>query len=186
MYHSAPVLTVLASMKTLVLGGVRSGKSRLAEQLAIDSGMKVTYIATAIAGDAAMAQRIEAHKKRRPYEWQLVEEPLYLANTLVEHAGDDQCLLVDCLTLWLTNCLIHDDKALFGQQRELLIDRISVLPGRIILVSNETSMGITPMGELSRRFCDEAGQLHQDIATISDRVILTVAGLPHFLKGEKL
>lgn len=171
-------------MKTLILGGVRSGKSRLAERLAVESGLPVTYIATASAGDEEMRARIAAHRARRPAAWPLVEEPRELAAALHTRATADRCLLVDCLTLWLTNLLTDNDATLLERERDALLNVLPALPGRIILVSNETNMGVTPLGELTRRYCDEAGRLHQDLARICEHVILTVAGLPHILKGK--
>ena len=171
-------------MHELILGGVRSGKSRLAERLASGSGLPVTYIATASAGDAEMAERIAQHQADRPGHWTLVEEPLALASVLQTHAAENHCLLVDCLTLWLTNLLLTDDGERLASERVALLDVMPTLPGRLILVSNETGMGVVPLGELSRRFCDEAGRLHQALAQTCDRVILTVAGLPHVLKGD--
>ncbi len=170
-------------MKELILGGVRSGKSRLAEQRALASGLAVTYVATATAGDAEMQARIAEHRRRRPSSWALIEEPLALARVLREQAAPDRCLLVDCLTLWLTNLLGVSDENVFVKEHDALIDLLPQLPGHIILVSNETGLGVVPLGALSRRFCDEAGWLHQDIARLSDRVLLTVAGLPQLLKG---
>lgn len=171
-------------MKELILGGARSGKSRLAERHALASGLAVTYVATATPGDGEMQTRIAEHRQRRPPTWTLVEEPLALARVLREQAAPDRCLLVDCLTLWLTNLLCANDEIAFVTQRRALVELLPQLPGHIILVSNETGMGVVPLGVLSRRFCDEAGWLHQDIAQLSDRVILTVAGLPHLLKGK--
>ncbi len=171
-------------MKTLILGGVRSGKSRLAENMAIGSGLPVTYIATATAWDDEMRARIAAHRARRPAAWSVVEEPYALAATLHSHAAPDRCLLVDCLTLWLTNLLMVEDSSSLERECAALLDTLPSLPGQLILVSNETNMGITPLDELTRRYCDEAGRLHQDLAQICERVILTVAGLPHILKGE--
>ncbi len=173
-------------MKTLILGGVRSGKSRLAERLARESGRPVTYIATATAGDAEMTERIAAHRARRPANWAVIETPLALAAALQAHARADGCLIVDCLTLWLTNLLLVDDAAALGRERQALLDALGDLPGDILLVGNETGMGIVPLGELTRRYCDAAGWLHQDIAAHCDRVLLTVAGLPLALKGELL
>ena len=170
-------------MKTLILGGVRSGKSRLAEQFASESNLAVSYIATATAEDEEMQKRIASHRKHRPEHWHLIEEPLQLASVLSEHAADGHCVLVDCLTLWLTNLLMADDAGIFECEREALLKALPELPGEIILVSNETNMGVMPMGELSRRYCDEAGRLHQELAQLCDRVFLTVAGLPHILKG---
>lgn len=173
-------------MRTLVLGGVRSGKSQLAEQLAGTTGLPVTYVATARADDAEMARRIERHRADRPGHWGLVEVDTGLAAALEQAAGPEQCLLVDCLTLWLTQLLCSEDEALIEREREALIATVPRLPGTLVCVSNETGMGITPMDALSRRFADEAGWLHQRLAPVMDRVVLTVAGLPHVLKGDPL
>ncbi len=173
-------------MKTLVLGGVRSGKSRLAERLATESGLPVTYVATARADDAEMARRIERHRADRPADWGLVEVDTGLARALERAAAPDQCLLLDCLTLWLTQLLCTEDESRIEREREALIATIPRLPGTLVFVSNETGMGITPMDALSRRFADEAGWLHQRLAPAMDRVVLTVAGLPHVLKGDPL
>jgi adenosylcobinamide kinase/adenosylcobinamide-phosphate guanylyltransferase len=173
-------------MAELILGGARSGKSRLAEKLAADSGLTVTYIATSQALDGEMSARIRQHRERRPAAWALVEEPVELARVLQELASPERCLLVDCLTLWLTNLLMLDDHARLIAEREALLACLSALPGRIILVSNETGLGVVPMGELTRRYVDEAGWLHQAIAERCQRVIFTVAGLPMLLKGAPL
>ena len=143
----------------------------------------MVYVATATAGDAEISVRIRAHQERRPAEWSLVESPLALAATLRANAAPERCVLVDCLTLWLTNLLCANDEHVFRRERDALLDIFSTLPGRIILVSNETNMGVMPLGELTRRFGDEAGCLHQELALLCDRVVLTVAGLPLFLKG---
>jgi adenosylcobinamide kinase/adenosylcobinamide-phosphate guanylyltransferase len=171
-------------MKELILGGARSGKSALAERLAIESGLDVVYIATATAGDAEMAGRIAHHRSRRPAHWDLVEEPLHLTASLQVSAASGRCLLVDCLTLWLNNVIT--DEALFQRERAALLEVFPNLPGRIILVSNEVGMGIVPLGELTRRYCDEAGRLHQDLAQLCDRVTLVAAGLPLVFKGNPL
>lgn len=174
-------------MKELILGGMRSGKSRLAEQCALQSGLEVVYIATATAGDEEMAQRIAHHRSHRPATWILVEEPLSLARALKEYATEQRCLLVDCLTMWLSNHLAEDDPssvAAYRHEMGQLLQQLTTLPGHIILVSNEVGMGVVPMGELSRRFVDEAGRMHQALAAVCDRVTLCVAGLPHVVKGE--
>jgi len=173
-------------MLQLILGGARSGKSRLAEKLAADSGLPVTYIATSQPLDGEMNARITQHRARRPAEWALVEEPLALARVLREHAAPDRCLLVDCLTLWLTNLLMLDDPSQLNAEREALLNSLAALPGEIIFVSNETGMGVVPLGELTRRYVDEAGWLHQALAERCQRVVLTVAGLPLTLKGTAL
>ena len=169
-------------MKTLVLGGIKSGKSRFAESLATETGRSVVYIATASADDNEMRQRIEHHKKSRPSQWHVIEEPIELGRMIKMHSSKQCCLLIDCLTLWLTNLLLHENKSTLLQQKAELINSVSRAPGPIIFVSNETSLGIVPMGELTRQFCDEAGLLHQELAALCDNVVLTVAGLPQFLK----
>ncbi len=170
-------------MRELILGGARSGKSALAEQRAAASGLTITYIATAQALDEEMAARIEHHQQQRPDHWQLVEEPLELAAVLKQHAAPDRCLLVDCLTLWLNNLLADDST--FERYRREFLELLPQLPGEIILVSNEVGLGIVPLGELSRRFCDESGRLHQAVAARCERVTFVTAGLPMTLKGEQ-
>jgi adenosylcobinamide kinase/adenosylcobinamide-phosphate guanylyltransferase len=169
-------------MQELILGGARSGKSTLAEQRAHSNGLSVVYLATATAGDAEMAGRIAHHQAHRPQTWQLVEEPIHLAQALMTHTSEDHCVLVECLTLWLTNLLTADETSM-QQEQTALLEVLPTLPGNIILVSNEVGMGVVPMGELSRRFIDEAGRLHQQLAAICDRVTLVVAGLEQRLKG---
>jgi adenosylcobinamide kinase/adenosylcobinamide-phosphate guanylyltransferase len=173
-------------MKELILGGARSGKSALAERLARESSMAVTYIATATAGDGEMSARIAHHRARRPAEWRVVEEPLRLAEVIKAHAAPDRCLIVDCLTLWLNNLLAAENESLLRDECADLLESLPTLPGRILLVSNEVGMGIVPLGELSRRFCDEAGRLHQYLAQICERVVFVAAGLPLVLKGNPL
>jgi adenosylcobinamide kinase/adenosylcobinamide-phosphate guanylyltransferase len=173
-------------MRNLILGGARSGKSRLAEQLASDSGLPVTYIATSEPLDGEMNERVRLHRQRRPADWGLIEEPLALAAVLRREAAAGRCLLVDCLTLWLTNLLMLDNPERLAQEREALLDCLASLPGEVILVSNETGMGVVPLGELTRRYVDEAGWLHQALAERCQRVVLTVAGLPLTLKGTAL
>ncbi|WP_024646787.1 bifunctional adenosylcobinamide kinase/adenosylcobinamide-phosphate guanylyltransferase [Pseudomonas syringae] len=173
-------------MLQLILGGARSGKSRLAEKLAADSSLNVIYIATSQPLDGEMNQRVASHRARRPDHWGLVEEPVELARVLFDKAAPDRCLLVDCLTLWLTNLLMLDSPERLAQERETLLDCLAELPGEIIFVSNETGLGVVPLGELTRRYVDEAGLLHQALAERCQRVVLTVAGLPLTLKGTAL
>lgn len=173
-------------MLQLILGGARSGKSRLAEKLATDSALEVIYIATSQPLDGEMNQRIAHHRERRPSHWGLIEEPLELARVLQQAAGTGRCLLVDCLTLWLTNLLMLEDEQRLVFEREALLQCVATLPGEIIFVSNETGMGVVPLGELTRRYVDEAGWLHQALAERCQRVVLTVAGLPLTLKGTAL
>ncbi|PWB32839.1 bifunctional adenosylcobinamide kinase/adenosylcobinamide-phosphate guanylyltransferase [Pseudomonas sp. SDI] len=172
-------------MLKLILGGARSGKSRLAEQCAQASGLAVTYIATSEPLDGEMNARVQLHRARRPTEWALIEEPLALARVLRENAAPQRCLLVDCLTLWLTNLLMLDNPERLAAERDALLDCLPQLPGEIILVSNETGLGVVPLGELTRRYVDEAGLLHQAVAERCASVVLTVAGLPLTLKGSQ-
>ena len=169
-------------MRQLILGGARSGKSALAERIAGECGREVVYVATAQPGDGEMAARIAHHRERRPSHWSCIEEPLALAGALRGHARDERCLLVDCLTLWLSNLLAHDDATRFVRERDALLETLPALPGEILLVSNEVGLGVVPMGELTRRFVDEAGRLHQMLAQRCERVLFVAAGLPLTLK----
>jgi adenosylcobinamide kinase/adenosylcobinamide-phosphate guanylyltransferase len=171
------------TMRELVLGGARSGKSRHAEQRARQSGLKVIYIATGEAGDEEMAVRIAHHRARRPDDWLTVEEPLRLAEALRAHAAPGCFVLVDCLTLWLSNLLTQGEDC-FRQERAALLDALPALSGDICLVSNEVGFGLVPLNPLARRFVDEAGRLHQELAACCERVVWIVAGLPHILKGH--
>ena len=171
--------------RQLILGGVRSGKSRLAERLASASGLPITYIATAHAGDAEMAARVAHHRAQRPAHWETVETGTALGAAIADAGAPGRLVLVDCLTLWLTRVLCSDDAdALLAVERAALIDAVRGSAGALIMVSNETGLGIMPMDALSRRFGDEAGRLHQDLAAICERVVMTAAGLPLVLKGE--
>lgn len=181
-------------MNELILGGARSGKSSLAEKRAAESGFKVIYVATGEAGDGEMAARIAHHRARRPAAWQTVECPLTLATTLSDLADQRTCLLVDCLTLWLSNLLFAGraaaqaeagkaiDCALLKGEIDALLTALPKLPGRVILVSNEVGWGVVPANPLARLFADEQGRLNQRIAAICDEVTLVAAGLPLTLK----
>ncbi|MBJ9424794.1 bifunctional adenosylcobinamide kinase/adenosylcobinamide-phosphate guanylyltransferase [Acinetobacter seifertii] len=172
-------------MLQLILGGARSGKSRLAEQTAISTQLPVTYVATAQALDPEMQSRIAHHQNQRPVHWALVEEPLFLANALKKIDQPNQIILVDCLTLWLTNLLLLEDQSVQQFECEQLLKVLPTLESEIILVSNETGLGVVPLGEISRRFVDESGRLHQALGQIADKVVFCVAGFPMILKGEK-
>ena len=181
-------------MRELIFGGARSGKSMLAEKRAAASGMQVVYVATAQALDGEMQRRIAHHQARRPPSWGLVESPLNLAATLRHHAAPNVCLLVDCLTLWLSNLLFAGASArqaeageavdcpLFRDEVLALVDALPQLPGRIIMVSNEVGWGVVPMAAVSRLFADEQGRLNQRVAAVCERVTLVAAGLPLILK----
>jgi adenosylcobinamide kinase/adenosylcobinamide-phosphate guanylyltransferase len=168
-------------MKELVLGGARSGKSALAERRAEASGLAVTYVATARVLDREMAERVARHREARPADWEVLELPIALAAGLAANAAPDRCLLVDCLTLWLSNLLDAGDEHL-TREKTALLRVLPDLPGRLVLVSNEVGQGIVPANALARRFRDEAGWLHQALAGLCDRVTLSVAGLPLTIK----
>lgn len=171
-------------MITLVLGGARSGKSRYAEQLASNSQLPVLYIATATALDEEMSARIAHHQTQRPSEWALCECPLQLAETLARESQKPQCILVDCLTLWLNNQLFHYPQQDFSLLFKQLIDSLQNNQAQIIFVANEVGLGIIPLGEISRQFVDEAGRLNQALAQRADTVFFIAAGLPLQLKGD--
>ncbi len=172
---------------TLILGGARSSKSAYAEKLATDSGLVVTYIATAQVYDDEFKARVQHHKDRRPADWALVEEPHRLTQVLARLAASNQCLIVDCLTVWLAQWLCADcnppKNSSWQLEREAFLTLLPTLAGTIILVSNEVGMGIVPLGEINRQFQDEQGRLNQAVAQIADSVNFIVAGLPLKLKG---
>lgn len=170
-------------MRTLILGGVRSGKSRYAEELATSAGGAVCVIVTATAGDAEMAARIAAHRARRPTSWRVLEEPLALGSALREVSGPRAVVIVDCLTLWLTNLLEQADEAVVQRESEALLGALQSAEGAVILVSNEVGAGIVPVNPLARRFIDATGVLHQRVAAECERVVWMVAGLPLVVKG---
>ena len=167
--------------KILVLGGARSGKSAYAESLADGWTGKRIYIATAQAHDEEMAARIKAHRKRRGKVWKTVGTLLDLPGALKEEAADDNFVLIDCLTLWLTNVMLAERDA--DRAVDELIDALIEAPGRIVLVSNEVGLGIVPGNDLARRFRDMAGKTNQRVAGAADEVVLMAAGLPMVLKS---
>lgn len=173
-------------MIELVLGGARSGKSRYAEQQALDSEKQVIYIATAEAGDLEMQSRINLHRQARPNHWITLEEPLHLAEIIKKHELTSTVLLVDCLTLWLCNILFNRQgeiqQSVFEKETIALYEVLSTYSSQLVLVSNEVGLGVVPLDKMSRRFVDEAGLLHQKIAALSDRVVLVTAGLVQVLK----
>ena len=164
----------------LIVGGARSGKSRYAQSLAEASGRSPIYIATAAAADDEMRDRIARHQAARDARWRTVEEPLALADVLSRDVAAGSVVLVDCLTLWLTN-LVLGDKDIEAATMDL-IQRLPTLEGAVIFVSNEVGSGIVPDNALARRFRDEQGRLNQALAQAVDAVVLVAAGLPLQLK----
>ena len=165
---------------TLVLGGARSGKSRHAEALVTAGPPPWRYVATAQAWDDEMRQRIALHCERRSEGWITEDAPLELPATLRELGRETAPILVDCLTLWLTNVMLAE-RDLAGCRAELL-DALTASVAPVVLVSNEVGLGIVPDNALARRFRDEAGLLHQQLAAKADRVLFIVAGLPMTVK----
>jgi adenosylcobinamide kinase / adenosylcobinamide-phosphate guanylyltransferase len=166
---------------TLVLGGARSGKSRYAERLVETAAAAGSYCATAEPGDAEMAARIAAHRARRGAFWQTIEAPLDLAAVVAAEAAPAHPLLVDCLTLWLSNLMLAG--AAIDEEFAVLRRALSAAAGPVVLVANEVGLGLVPETPLGRRFRDAAGRLNQEIAAIADRVVFVAAGLPLVLKG---
>jgi adenosylcobinamide kinase/adenosylcobinamide-phosphate guanylyltransferase len=181
----APIAGQLPAV-ALILGGARSGKSRHAEALVEAAAKAGTYIATAEAGDAEMAARIAHHRARRHDVgrgdfWRTIDAPLDLAPTILDHADPARPILVDCLTLWLSNLMLagrvadHETEALLGALRDAA--------GPIVLVANEVGLGLVPETPLGRHFRDAAGRLNQGVAALANRVVFIAAGLPLVLKG---
>jgi adenosylcobinamide kinase / adenosylcobinamide-phosphate guanylyltransferase len=166
---------------TLVLGGARSGKSSHAEKLARATGLSRVYLATAQAFDDEMAARIAQHKADRAKDgWRTIEEPVELATAIVQNAAPDTVLLVDCLTLWLSNIMLSNGDVRAAQTK--LIQALEDAKGPVILVSNEVGMGIVPETKLGRDFRDAQGRLNQAVAAVVPRVVFVAAGLPLMLK----
>ena len=181
----------------LILGGARSGKSRYAEEQAKKTSLanhqSLLYVATAVVrddhsdnskvnnskGNNEMKSRVVLHQQRRDSSWHLIEEPLHLGKIL-DNATDKQCVLIDCLTLWLTNALMND---CWSEVKSALFTSLNNTSASVFFVSNEVGSGIVPMGELTRQFVDEAGCLHQELAELCEQVSLVVAGLPLSLKN---
>lgn len=167
---------------TLVLGGARSGKSRLAETIIEQENEAAIYIATAQACDDEMKVRIKAHQARRGAIWRTEEIPLNLAQDLSSLLKAGNPILVDCLTLWLSNILLADQDP--EAQIEALATEISSAVAPLVLVSNETGLGIVPDNALARRFRDLSGLMNQKIAATADNVLFVAAGLPLVMKGR--
>jgi adenosylcobinamide kinase/adenosylcobinamide-phosphate guanylyltransferase len=166
---------------TLILGGARSGKSRYAERLVLESGLTPVYVATGEALDDEMGARIAEHRRRRGPSWRTIEEPLDLAGTLQAECAPDRTVLVDCLTLWLTNLMVRERPV--AAEKARLVELLPGLPGKLVVVSNEVGLGVVPTDAMARAFTDHAGSLHQRIAEEAEVVVLMAAGLPLHLKS---
>lgn len=170
-------------VRTLVIGGQRSGKSAHAESLVIASGLVPVYLATGTAGDASMRDRIDAHRARRGDAWRTVEEPVDLATALARESGPGFHVLVDCLTLWVAN-LLGEGRDVAAETRGV-VEALALAGGPVTLVTGEVGLGVIPENALARRYADALGETNQTIAAAVDRVIFVSAGLPMTLKAEQ-
>ncbi|ADZ70455.1 bifunctional adenosylcobinamide kinase/adenosylcobinamide-phosphate guanylyltransferase [Polymorphum gilvum] len=169
-----------AAPAVLVTGGARSGKSRFAEDLVLASGLAPVYLATGAAGDGEMGERIADHRARRGPGWTTVEEGLELAATLAAEARPQCAVLVDCLTLWLSNLMLAGRDV--PAEVAALCALVPRLAGPVVFVTNEVGLGIVPDNALARAFRDAQGRLNQDLARVCGRVVLVACGLPVLLK----
>ncbi len=170
----------MSQPSTLVLGGARSGKSKFAEDLVLKSGLKPIYLATGRAFDDEMVERIESHQNRRGEEWETVEEPLALVDALSHAAIPGRMILVDCLTLWITNLMMAE--ANVDKEADLLVRYLAEAKAPIVLVSNEVGQGVVPENKMAREFVDLSGLVHQRLAAAANHVYFVTAGLPNKLK----
>jgi len=167
---------------TLVIGGARSGKSRFSESLALKTGLEPIYVATGEIRDEEMRQRIIHHQQSRDARWRTLEEPLALAELMIRESSPERVLLIDCLTLWLSNQM--EQNADLTAQTSLLQSALEQTTGPVVLVSNEVGQGIVPANEMARAFRDEAGRLNQAIAATAQNVYFVTAGLTLPLKSN--
>jgi adenosylcobinamide kinase/adenosylcobinamide-phosphate guanylyltransferase len=166
----------------LVMGGARSGKSSWALKYTQALYESCLFIATAEVKDEEMAERVKYHQSSRGPMWKLLEEPLHLDEALRNKCGQADAILIDCLTIWLSNVLLKEGKTGVADYQDRLINAIAHTPRTVVMVSNEVGSGIVPDNLLGRDFRDLAGLLNQKLAAMADKVVLTVAGLPLYLK----
>jgi len=172
-----------------ITGGARSGKSRFAEELAQQFGVPLGYLATAQSLDDEMKERVRTHQGRRDNDWHTIEEPLMLTQSLASNDGLYKCILVDCITIWLSNLLLqYDDKQGEGLE-ELIMEKVRSLTKTlreiktpVIMVSNEVGLGIVPENRLARIFRDIAGRANQLLAAEADEVYVVISGISLKLK----
>ena len=170
---------------TLVLGGARSGKSSYAMKLTSEGFRKPLYIATAEAFDEEMKERIRHHRKARGRGWQCIEEPLDLAGAVKKAQGKCDVILIDCVTVWLSNVIVKEGESKIRRREREFKDAVKNSDVPVIVVSNEVGLGIVPEHELGSNFRDHAGRLNQDLAELADKVVFVAAGIPMILKGGK-
>ena len=168
---------------TLILGGARSGKTAFGEKLALSKNGKRIYIFTAQSFDEEMDERIRIHRGRRGKEaWQDVEANINLASAVSKWSKKENVFLVDCLSLWLTNLMTHERNV--DKDIQKFLSQLEKSSGEVILISSEAGLGIVPNNRMARNFRDHLGLLHQQVAAISKTVIMMVAGIPMFVKGQ--
>jgi len=167
----------------LVLGGTRSGKSSWAQRYVEHRYASRLFLATAEVLDDEMAERVRLHREARGADWELMEEPLDIDRSLSSRCGHVEAVLVDCLTVWLSNVMLKEGDEAVALRQKRLLEALAACGQSVVLVSNEVGMGVVPEHPLGRRFRDAAGFLNQAVARAADRVILLVAGLPVGLKG---
>jgi adenosylcobinamide kinase/adenosylcobinamide-phosphate guanylyltransferase len=170
----------------LIIGGAKSGKSRIALDICEKLGGKKIFMATAQALDDEMKNRIQRHQEERSDDWVTVEEPINITEKLQEFDRSDNVILLDCLTLWLNNLFMAYEESLERVHGSInaLIEQLSQAKGMIVIVSNEVGMGIVPENDLARLYRDVAGSLNQRIAQVSHKVVAVMVGIPIVLKDE--
>ena len=171
-------------VRLLILGGARSGKSRLAQDIAARRWRRPAYLATAEILDDEMAERVRLHRRTRARRWHCVEEPLEIAKIIRRGVPGTDGILVDCLTIWLSNVLLKEGRGAFARRRDELVKALRQARQDVILVANEVGLGVVPEHALGRTFRDLAGWLNQAVAKEADAVVFVTAGLPLVLKGR--
>ncbi len=167
-----------------VLGGAKSGKSAWALRYTEKSYRSYLFLATAEVQDEEMRERVSRHRQQRGAAWQLLEEPIEIAEALETGISGPEAVLIDCLTLWLTNVMLKKGEEHLGSYQGHLLSALEKKRQAVIIVSNEVGTGVVPEKALGRRFRDHAGELNQKVAALADRVVFMVAGLPLYLKGQ--
>lgn len=179
-----PKVSRRSVVRLLILGGARSGKSRLAQDIAARRWRRPVYLATAEILDDEMAARVRIHRRTRGRRWHCIEEPLEIARIIRRGVPGTDGILVDCLTIWLSNVLLKEGRGAFAQRRDELVMALRQARQDVILVANEVGMSVVPEYELGRTFRDLAGWLNQAVAKEADTVVFVTAGLPLVLKGH--
>lgn len=174
-------------MKHLVLGGVKSGKSVFAEQWICQQDCDIVYIATNMVWDEGMQARVAVHRARRPATWELIEEPVALGSTLTELAArpNPPAVILECLSLWMTNLLCAEDDVLLESEYQAFLMALATYPAPIVMVSAEVGLGVMPENALGRKFADRIGVLNQTLGQQVELVTFVAAGLPLTLKSTK-